>query len=149
MPTAMGNRRVHLGKRLVVEGLAMRRRRLLLIVGALALISLVGLLLASAFLPPEPGVTWENFQEIHEGMMEEEVETIIGGRGETSSPSPEDKIPKGAVRKEWRGEFTDVFVIFDQNGAVIAKGPSFVESGAWMEPRRSRIWSRIRRLLSW
>jgi len=125
----------------------MQRRRWLLAAGTLTIFTLAGLLLTAALLPPAPAVTWENFERIGEGMSEAEVEAFLGAPGNALPFSADDDFPKEAVKKEWQGEFTQGFVVFDRNGAVLAKGPSFVESGAWTEPRQPPILSHLRRLL--
>ena len=125
----------------------MRRRLWLLTAGSLALLGMTGLLLVAALLRPAPAVTWENFEHIVEGMAEGDVEALMGGPGKTLPLSRNDDLQHGAVQKEWQGEYIQIFVVFDRNGAALAKGPSFVESGVWMEPRRPAILSRLRRLL--
>src|SRR5262245_18822576 len=101
----------------------MRRRRLLLGAVVLAPFGLAGLLFALHLAFPEPGVTWDNFQRIQDGMSEQEVEAILGGPGKTQSGSSEDCPPQGTV-KTWHGTIMEVFVVFDERGTVKGKGPS-------------------------
>jgi hypothetical protein len=118
-----------------------------IVLGALLVLAALSLV---CHMNPEPAVTWDNFERIQNGISEPEVQAILGGPGEMSRPfSPEDRLPRGAVRKEWHGKIMQVFVDFDENGRVIRKGPSYAESGAWCEPPRTEFCDRLRRLLPW
>jgi hypothetical protein len=56
----------------------MRRRNLLLGLGALALLGVMGLLLTPHFVTPTHAVTLANFHRLREGMTRQEVEAILG-----------------------------------------------------------------------
>jgi hypothetical protein len=57
---------------------SMRRRRLLLVVGAATLLAVAGYGLLRWLTAPTPGVTWENFRRLREGMTFQEVEALLG-----------------------------------------------------------------------
>jgi hypothetical protein len=60
-------------------------RRRLLAASALLLLPLIGFGVY-LLIPPNPGVTVENFHRLHKGMMLEQVETLLGGP-ENNRPS--------------------------------------------------------------
>src|ERR1700722_13886413 len=55
-------------------------KRRLLTVSALLVLPLIGVGVY-LLIPPNPGVTLENFRRLHEGMSREEVESILGSKG--------------------------------------------------------------------
>ena len=57
----------------------MRRRRLLLGSGALALLGLAGMLVVTQLLRAGPAITPASYERIREGMTEAEVEAVLGG----------------------------------------------------------------------
>src|SRR5690349_19624110 len=59
----------------------MRRRRLLLGVGMLALLGLAGWFMLAHPLHPRPVITKANFDRIEEGMTAKQVEAILGPEG--------------------------------------------------------------------
>jgi hypothetical protein len=65
---------------LAVEGVFMRRGRLLLSLGAVALLGVAGLALLLWLATPAltPGVTLENFRRLREGMSLRQVEALLG-----------------------------------------------------------------------
>jgi hypothetical protein len=60
------------------ETLPMRRRRLLLVVGAVVLLGVAGFVLLVWLTKPTPGVTWDNFRRLREGMSPKDVEALLG-----------------------------------------------------------------------
>jgi hypothetical protein len=65
----------------------MRRRRLLLVAGALALLGLAGLATFLWLTTPPPGVSRDNFYRLRKGMTLQEVEAILGEPGVEEHPS--------------------------------------------------------------
>jgi hypothetical protein len=90
----------------------MRRRRLLLGAGLLAVLAFAGVLLAPRLLAPEPGVTAENFQRIRKGMTLEEVEAILGQPGSWGNQPPSRfGADDGPVRKVWSNRRDTVIIL--------------------------------------
>ncbi len=57
----------------------MRRRRLLLVVGAVAMAGVGGFFLFLSPSPvPTPGVTWDNFRRLRQGMSASYVKALLG-----------------------------------------------------------------------
>jgi hypothetical protein len=123
----------------------MRRRRLLLGLGLLALLGLAGGLFA--FLYPWPGVTGANFERIQEGMTLAEVEKILGGpphdRGPIineadlrNGPGPQSR----DTIASWTANGITVFVKLDEQSLVKATARLGVEE---------TLTDRLRRLLPW
>ena len=72
----------------------MTKRRLVLPAIAVCLLVTSALRLWTFFVLIKPAVTAENFQRLHEGMTEEEVEAILGENPALSAPAV--KVWKGA-----------------------------------------------------
>ncbi len=56
----------------------MCRRKLLILTSGLALLGVAGVGLLDWITSPAPGVTWENFRRLREGMTLEHAETLLG-----------------------------------------------------------------------
>ena len=95
----------------------MRRRRLLLGAGALALLGLAGLVTWDAV--PRPGVTRANGERIQEGMTEEQVVAILG-RAPDRHPAvvPGYAAPGTARAAYWKGDNGYITVTFTEGGIV-------------------------------
>src|SRR5260370_1056805 len=91
----------------------MTKKRWIVLAGMLA--ACVCLTLAVlAMLPPPPGVTLPNIERIKDGMTRAEVETILGGPGESLM---HDSILSWASRQKE----TQIIVFFDDANRVIRK----------------------------
>jgi hypothetical protein len=91
----------------------MRRRRLLLGAGALALVGLGGLSLFLFLLPDrgEPGINLENFHRLRAGMPLQEVQAIMGRPGAT-------KHLLGRTFQVWQEGSVQIMVLLDDTGRV-------------------------------
>jgi hypothetical protein len=88
----------------------MRRRRLLLGAGVLALVmTALGAFLW--FATPTPGVTRDNFRRLKLGMTEPEAERLLGGPGEVN-PVPFSYV--GTRELEWTGNGVTIRLRFRQ-----------------------------------
>jgi hypothetical protein len=113
-------------------------RRLLLGVGALALLALAGLLIPR-LLPPRPGVTRANYGRLHEGLTPAEVKDILGrGPDLARHQNPPSTFP--LAEGCWEGEGFTITVYFDWDERV---------SGKYLTERDSTFLGRLRRLLRW
>jgi len=97
----------------------MRRCRLLLGAGTLALLGLVGylLLLQASLIPPlRPGVTHENFRRLHAGMTEDEAAAILGCPGGEAI-----RVGGGLTSRKWGdGKLLSVVLYLNESGRVQA-----------------------------
>jgi hypothetical protein len=103
------------------ESLSMRRRRLLLVVGAVALL-VTGLALFLWLMGPTPGVTWENFHRLREGMSVIDVQALLGQPYETFE-WPEGSCPKELLHQAktdrcWRSEEVAICLVFDDSSRL-------------------------------
>ena len=91
----------------------MTKKRWIVLAGMLA--ACVCLTLAVlALLPPPPGVTWPNIERINDGMTRAEVETILGGPGES--------LMQNSIMIWFNPQTkTNVIVYFDDANRVIGK----------------------------
>ena len=123
----------------------MRRRRLLLGAGllALTLLGLGGWLLWPPMPASGPGVTRANFQRIREGMPLAEVEAILGQA--PYSVSYTDSSERLLEEAEWWNPNPAVLLIihvdFDRGQRVKAKH--------LRDRSRPSLWNKLRRLLPW
>jgi hypothetical protein len=99
----------------------MRRRRLLLGVGLLAMLA-AGLFWLSF---PEPGVTPRNFRRIRNGMLLADVERVLGQPPDDYGPRPvfvlhgEDLYEQeGVTIGRWKGSDCDLKVFFNRDERV-------------------------------
>lgn len=128
----------------------MSRRRLLLGVGAVALLGLAGFLLLW-LTSPTPGVTWENFRRLRKGMPTRHVEALLG---EPSLPDVKQGI---WTLRLWKGEEVAMSLSFESGalhhgsafpaqflGQAVIKGFVHVEQ---VPPVEETFLDRIRRLL--
>ena len=92
-------------------------RRRLLILSALLLLPLVGF--GIYFLtPPKPGVTRENFRRLHKGMTQEEVESILGGKGRIDGLMIRPYLgERGTHVEDWRNQIY-ISITFDGSEAI-------------------------------
>jgi hypothetical protein len=102
-----------------------RKRRLLLVAGALAVLALIVALLHLREL--RPGVTRANFQQVQVGMSVQEVEAILGGGG---CPDP-DPGRKGLLWATWSRHGYVVEVVFDRDRKVREKRLLEAETTLW------------------
>ncbi len=124
----------------------MRRRWLLLGVGALGLALLAGAVAWMAWMVPPDAITPEAAARITEGMTEEEVIALLGGR-------EPDFIIGGSWRQTaiWGGEGGTIVVDFTwQPPKSRVSGSAAFTPGysAWRRPAPSLL-DRVRRLLPW
>jgi hypothetical protein len=122
----------------------MRKRRLLLRVGALALLGAAGFLLYCWAVSPTPGVTEKNFRRLRVGMSVSEVEALFGGSGE----SPTFRSQMVPPLTCWKGEGIEVIVAWDSQesllyaGLFAPSGDSLAMISADYEP--PSFWDRLR-----
>ena len=122
----------------------MRRRRLLLGVGALTLLGVVGFALLTCLSSPTPGVTWENFRRLRVGMSLEDAEALLGQ-------------PKAGFNSALAG-MVDRYWISDGNLICLTFVSDRLEWGGWnlggngeleFIPMNESLLDRIRRWLDW
>jgi hypothetical protein len=139
----------------------MRKRRLLVGVGALVLLVVVGWLAVAWLAPSRPGITRENYERIQQGMTQHEVERLLGEPGQdglallltgpehesdalaTSLSEIDDLVwgePPTCLVLGWVGRDVIVLVRFD-NGRVSRKD-------ILSRPQQTFL-GRLRRLLPW
>jgi hypothetical protein len=132
----------------------MRRRRLLLEAGALALLALTGLAVLRR-LPPRPGITRANYERLREGMTVQQVEGILGGSPGNYSRFSDKEAGLWALdfedpelsrqyfrgREVWVGDELAVAVWFNDGGLVRRKAAFDIVEPTFLE--------RLRRLLPW
>jgi hypothetical protein len=119
----------------------MRRRRLLLGAGLLALLGLAGLVLAAWLTRPQPGVTEENYGRITYGMTLAEVQGLLGGEAEEWTPMGNTLIGT------WRRDGLTVYVSF-QGGRVWQRA-RMKDGQGWSEMPPGPFPDRLRHLLPW
>ena len=88
----------------------MSRRRLLLGAGPVALLGMAGVALLLWLTRPTPGVTWENFRCLREGMSVRDVEALLG---------KPDRVLEGPARTHrfWQGEEVVISLTWDAGDA--------------------------------
>ena len=120
----------------------MKKRRLLLGVGVLAVLGMAGMVVWES--QPRPGITRANYERIREGMTLVEVEAILGRPGDGFGGDGD--TPR--VRF-WQGDHVKVTVWFDTDGCVEA-GWCGTGEEEW-EPltEDEGFLDRLRRLLPW
>lgn len=87
----------------------MGRRRLLLVVGAVALLGVAGFVLW--LMSPTPGVTWENFHRLRKGMSSSEVEGLLGKPSLPYEASFDN--PRQRQQRIWHGKDVIISLQFD------------------------------------
>jgi hypothetical protein len=120
----------------------MRRRRLLVGLGAVALLGVAGLLIWSA--RPTPAVTWENFRLLRMGMSPKDVEALLG------EPHDVYEFPT-ATDRFWCGEEVVVLLSFDADllgrGLALpprqdfARGARRIPPPLRSPPQHHRLWA--------
>jgi hypothetical protein len=93
------------------ETLPMRRHRLLLITGAVALLGVAGFCVLTWLTSPTPGVTWENFRRLRLGMSARYVEALLG------KPFRVAERTDCSIRF-WRGEEVGIYLAFEADALV-------------------------------
>ena len=124
----------------------MRRRRLLLTVGAVALLGVAGFAMFIWLISPTPGVTLENFRRLLEGMSTTDVEALLG------EPSKVRESLRGTTRC-WQGEEVGIDLLFDADRvlfgiAVPPQPPGRFGLAEYIRVDESFL-DRIRRWLHW
>jgi hypothetical protein len=134
----------------------MHRRLFLLGVGALALLGLFGyLLLSQASLAPplRPGVTKENFRNLHAGMTADDAAAILGCPGGEAI-----LVGGGQTHRTWSdGKSLSVVLYFNQSGRVltgwlteqVSMGKVTSSYVVPLDLPPPGILDRLRRLLHW
>jgi hypothetical protein len=125
----------------------MRRRRLLLGMGALALLAVTVLLLVSRALAPEPGITRENFGRLRKGMMLNRAEAMLGRPADIVWPGID-----SPPHHWWREGDLSIELDVGADGRV-ADGVAFegelpCKRVRLLAPGES-LFNRLRRLLLW
>ena len=125
-----------------------RRRRLLLRVGAVVLLGLAGFALLLWLTSPVPGVvSWENYRRLRIGMSSSEVEALLG--------TPQDALPTRDLRynvwqelRVWHGFRCSL--TFTEEGRLLDGGCDHegVVYGILTDADETFL-ERIRRLLHW
>lgn len=109
----------------------MSRRRLLILMGAATLLTVAGFVLTLWITSPTPGVTWENFRRLRQGMTEKDVVALLG---ESSKPDVvrfgDGHIPTHLRR--WRGEEVVIYLDFSQH--VVIGFPDDLKDGIAFPP---------------
>ena len=123
----------------------MRRRRLLLGMGPVALLGMPGVASLLWLTRPTPGVTWENFHRLRFGMTARDVEALLG------EPQEVDEVGGDWTTRRWRGDDFVISLSFDAD-QKLAFGGAFGVSDptrAILEPIHAdeSFLDRIRRLL--
>jgi hypothetical protein len=131
----------------------MRKRRLLLGAGVLVLMGLAGGIVLLHILPPEPEVTAEAIERVQQGMMQDEVEHILGPPSNAMEIDMEDRFPDlwaefsnlGSLwpPEVWIGDEAIVLIWFD-DGRVVEK-----RLYPRHHPTRKTFLDRLRRRLPW
>jgi hypothetical protein len=128
----------------------MRRRRLLVGAGTLALLGLA--VLPVFWLPvlQRHRVNRESFKYVRAGMTEQELGAILGGPAGNYTTGPVHLYsvkqildpPSGAICKEWHGDDGSLTVWLNEGRVVLVHViPGF--------PTGERPWDRLRRWLGW
>jgi hypothetical protein len=133
----------------------MRKPRLLLGVGALALLGLAEAPVPPHAPPRKASVTVANYRRIREGMTAAQVRAVMGGPpGNYSKPGgalSDWSASRGPVHQEWVGDDLIITVLFNDRGRV--KGALVIGGcgcARMPEPEREPTLSdRLRRLLPW
>jgi hypothetical protein len=125
----------------------MRRCRLLLGAGMVALLGVAGFVLFVWLTTPTPGVTWENFRRLRVGMSLEDVEQMLGRQEQSMEWG------FGAATRYWWGEDVVVDLTFDTdqrllNGTASPRGSTLTE---WeqLPGTDGNFLDRVRRWLHW
>lgn len=108
------------------KGLRFMAKRIFM-ASALFAVPLVGLLVVRQLKVPSPGVTQANFQRLHKGMSEKEVEWIMGCPGESFMKN------SFSHYTCWTGPGCTVFIRFGDLGAE--NGQIGINGGTEMELR--------------
>lgn len=126
----------------------MRRRRLLLVVGAVVLLGMAGfvLLLWLTSQAPAPGITWDNFRRLRMGMSVGDVEALLG------EPHEIDDLGDGYVVKWWRSQEVTIGLGFNANqrlhlGTADPTGVSPICAESLHPPES--VLDRLRQWLHW
>jgi hypothetical protein len=105
----------------------MRRRKLLLGVGALAFLGMAGFVLLIWLTTPTPGVTWENYRRLRRGMSIGDVQALLGEPNQTFRLAG-----SAATRKDWWDEWdTDVEIHLYFNADRLVNGEAGRRRGSW------------------
>lgn len=135
----------------------MSRRRLLLGAG-LVLLLVAGFaewLLWPTTPAPTPGVTWENFHRLRQGMSARDVEALLG-EPYRQSKARWDSNPRVREVRRWRGDNFFIIILAFDAGQRLEEGIAGREEGPRdsdpafvpVPPPESPL-DRIRRLLHW
>jgi hypothetical protein len=130
----------------------MRRRRLLLAAGLLALLGVAGLLLAWLTPHPGAGITKENYERIREGMTFAEVEAILGPEGYQTKRPLIVPVSGPTFPRWWIGDDAIITIEFGPKGW----GPPTPPFAEWQVTNKhyaerppEPFLDRLRRLLPW
>ena len=130
----------------------MRRRRLLLGVGAVVLL-VAGFVLWIT--RPVPAVTWENFHHLRLGMSLRAVKALLGEPNEQRIAMERVGIPASGILTGliWRGEEIVIALRFDQDrlyfGNAASREEDFGAGHVELVPPDNSLLDRIRRWLDW
>ncbi len=133
----------------------MRWRRLLLVVGAVALLGLAGLFLFLWLTSPTPGVTWNNFRRMRVGMSAKDVEALLGDPYDAHEFMLDGLDPLPVAKcKYWRGKDVIIALSFDTADWVVAgeaapREEDFVNNCHVEEIRPENLLDRLHRWLHW
>jgi hypothetical protein len=140
----------------------MRRRRLLLVVGVVALLGVAGVALLTLLSgpAPTPAVTLENFRLLRHGISERQVEAFLGKPEEASGPTSNTLPVRSGTYSgylHWRDGNVHISLLFQAGrlwqGQTVLRDPAKNLADdrivASLRPAEESFLDRIRRLLPW
>ena len=125
----------------------MSRRRLLILMSAVALLGMAGFALNLWLTTPTPGVSMENFRRLQIGMPASAVYALLGDPYKVSEGDFE-----GATERLWGGQEVEIILVFKRDrlfGGVASPPGQHAVGHVERVPMDETFLDRIRRLLHW